>query len=227
MMQRAGPRDARGRRAWLAPGRAQSPHHREIVPRKAIVDMVRDGICVICSGGGGVPVVRAKDGTLSGVDAVIDKDLAAAVLAKDVAADVLLILTDVPQAYINYNTPEQKALDTVSFVGDGALTPRPVTSRPAPWARRSTHACGSWPPAAQQSSPVSRKWSRDGRRSGDADRAGRRWRPRLRRAAAGKGSGATAEGRRRAATEPFAVVDRLHNPWSSGSNRPSRGGHAR
>ena len=53
-----------------------SPEPSRIVPRKAIVDMVRDGICVVCSGGGGVPVVRATDGTLSGVDAVIDKDLA-------------------------------------------------------------------------------------------------------------------------------------------------------
>jgi carbamate kinase len=92
-----------------------SPEPIEIVPRKAIVDMVGDGICVVCSGGGGVPVVRAKSGALSGVDAVIDKDLAAAVLASDVSADALLILTDVPQAYIHYNTPEQQALGTVTL----------------------------------------------------------------------------------------------------------------
>jgi carbamate kinase len=92
-----------------------SPEPREIVPRKAIIDMVRDGICVICSGGGGVPVIRGTDGTLSGIDAVIDKDLAAAVLAADVAADALLILTDVPQACINFNTPEQAGLDVVSL----------------------------------------------------------------------------------------------------------------
>jgi len=91
-----------------------SPEPREIVPRQAIVDMVADGIIVICSGGGGVPVVRARGGALSGVDAVIDKDLAAALLAREVSADVLLILTDVPKAYINYNTPEQQALDTVT-----------------------------------------------------------------------------------------------------------------
>jgi carbamate kinase len=91
-----------------------SPEPREIVPRQAIVDMVADGILVICSGGGGVPVVRARGGALSGVDAVIDKDLAAALLAQEVGADVLLILTDVPRAYINYNTPEQQALGTVT-----------------------------------------------------------------------------------------------------------------
>src|SRR5450759_5149483 len=55
-----------------------SPEPVEIVPREAVVDMVRDGICVICSGGGGIPVVRGKGGALSGIDAVIDKDLAAA-----------------------------------------------------------------------------------------------------------------------------------------------------
>lgn len=92
-----------------------SPEPVEIVPREAIVDMVRDGICVICSGGGGIPVVRALNGALSGIDAVIDKDLAAALLAREVAADALLILTDVPQAYIHYNTPEQQALGTVTL----------------------------------------------------------------------------------------------------------------
>jgi len=91
-----------------------SPEPREIVPRKAIVDMVADGILVICSGGGGVPVIRGHDGILSGVDAVIDKDLAAALLAREVRADALLILTDVPTVYVDYNTPEQRALGTVT-----------------------------------------------------------------------------------------------------------------
>src|SRR5665648_329406 len=82
-----------------------SPEPVEIVPREAVVDMV----------GGGIPVVRARNGALSGIDAVIDKDLAAAVLAKEVAADALLILTDVPQVYIHYNTPVQQALGTVTL----------------------------------------------------------------------------------------------------------------
>ena len=92
-----------------------SPEPQEIVPRQAIVDMVADGILVICSGGGGIPVVRTRGGALSGVDAVIDKDLAAALLAREVGADALLILTDVSAAYIHYGTPEQRALSTVSF----------------------------------------------------------------------------------------------------------------
>jgi len=92
-----------------------SPEPVEIVPRAAIVDMVAGGICVICAGGGGIPVVRGKGGALRGIDAVIDKDLAAALLAKEVAADALLILTDVPQAYIHYGAPEQQALATVTL----------------------------------------------------------------------------------------------------------------
>ena len=92
-----------------------SPEPVEIVPIAAIRDMLADGICVICSGGGGIPVVRAKGGALSGIDAVIDKDLAAALLAREVAADALLILTDVPQAYVDYGTPQQRALATVTL----------------------------------------------------------------------------------------------------------------
>ena len=68
---------------------------------------------VVCSGGGGIPVVRARNGALSGVDAVIDKDLAAMRLAMDVEADILLVLTDVPKVYVDYRGPEQRALDTV------------------------------------------------------------------------------------------------------------------
>ncbi len=81
-----------------------------------MADLVDDGLCVICSGGGGVPVVRRR-GTWHGINAVIDKDLAAAVLAENVAADVLLILTDVPQAYVHYKTPEQRPLGTVTVSG--------------------------------------------------------------------------------------------------------------
>jgi carbamate kinase len=90
-----------------------SPEPREIVELAAIRDLVTGGVLVVCSGGGGVPVVRSR-GALAGIDAVIDKDLAAALLAKELSADALLILTDVPQAYIHYNTPEQRALSTVS-----------------------------------------------------------------------------------------------------------------
>jgi carbamate kinase len=90
-----------------------SPEPKEIVELEAIRDLSTAGALVVCAGGGGVPVVRAR-GALSGIDAVIDKDLAAALLARELSAEALLILTDVPQAYIRYGTPEQQALSRVS-----------------------------------------------------------------------------------------------------------------
>jgi len=90
-----------------------SPEPREIIELEAIRDLVNGGCLVVCSGGGGVPVVRSR-GALSGVDAVIDKDLAAALLARELKADTLLILTDVPNTFVHYGTPEQTALETVT-----------------------------------------------------------------------------------------------------------------
>ena len=90
-----------------------SPEPREIVELEAVRDLVDGGALVVCSGGGGVPVVRSR-GALSGIDAVIDKDLAAALLATELGADALLILTDVPRAYVDYGTPEQAALGRVT-----------------------------------------------------------------------------------------------------------------
>jgi carbamate kinase len=92
-----------------------SPQPLELVCGPAIVDLVNAGVLVICSGGGGIPVVRGRDGSLHGIAAVIDKDLAAARLAADVKADRLLILTDVSQVYLNYNTERQQALRRVSL----------------------------------------------------------------------------------------------------------------
>jgi len=91
-----------------------SPDPKHIVERDVIRDLVKDGVIIVCSGGGGIPVVRDKAGNLSGVEAVIDKDLAAARLAADVEADVLLILTDVEKAFVNYGTPKQAPIDTVT-----------------------------------------------------------------------------------------------------------------
>lgn len=72
------------------------------------------GYVVICSGGGGIPVVRGESG-LAGVEAVIDKDRAAAILAPDLGADTLVIATDVPAAVIGYGTPDARALGHVSL----------------------------------------------------------------------------------------------------------------
>jgi carbamate kinase len=90
-----------------------SPEPKQIVELAAIRELLASGSLVVCSGGGGVPVTRSR-GALSGIDAVIDKDLAAALLATELGADALLILTDVPRAYIGYGTPEQQALGHVT-----------------------------------------------------------------------------------------------------------------
>ncbi len=80
----------------------------------AIKTLINAGALVICAGGGGVPVVRGENGDLHGVEAVIDKDLGAALLAEKLDADRLIILTDVEQVYINYRKPDQQALSRLS-----------------------------------------------------------------------------------------------------------------
>ena len=91
-----------------------SPAPVEIVQLPAIAGALATGALPVCNGGGGIPVVRERDGSLHGVEAVIDKDLAAARLALDLEADVLLILTDVPAVYVGYKTPDQRALAHVT-----------------------------------------------------------------------------------------------------------------
>jgi carbamate kinase len=90
-----------------------SPAPVEIVPRAAIAHLAATGACVVCSGGGGIPVVRRR-GRLSGVAAVIDKDAAATRLALDLGAEALLILTDVPNVSIGYRTPDERVLADVT-----------------------------------------------------------------------------------------------------------------
>lgn len=88
-----------------------SPQPREIVEMPAIRSLVESGALVIACGGGGIPVWRDPEtGALEGVEAVIDKDLAAAVLGLGLGCDTLLILTDVPQVALRYGRPEQIAV---------------------------------------------------------------------------------------------------------------------
>jgi carbamate kinase len=93
-----------------------SPEPQAIAQIETIAGLVRGGALVICSGGGGIPVYRARDGALHGVEAVIDKDLAASRLALDLNADILMILTDVAKIYLNYRAPEQQAIDRATWL---------------------------------------------------------------------------------------------------------------
>lgn len=86
-----------------------SPDPRAIVEADAVRALIKAGVVVIASGGGGIPVIRKK-GRLLGVDAVIDKDLAAEKLAEVVKADSMLILTPEPEVCLNYGQTGQKAI---------------------------------------------------------------------------------------------------------------------
>ncbi|EDY34553.1 carbamate kinase [Aciduliprofundum boonei T469] len=90
-----------------------SPMPLEIVEKDVIAELLEKGFGVIAVGGGGIPVIR-KGRKLFGVEGVIDKDLASAVLARDIGADRLIILTSVEKVYLNFGKPEQRGIDEMS-----------------------------------------------------------------------------------------------------------------
>lgn len=106
-----------------------SPHPLEIVEAAAIKTMVEDGMLVIAAGGGGIPVVAADNGDLQGVAAVVDKDLASALLAVDLQADALLVLTTVEAVALDYDTPQERPVrsmtvaEAYSHLADGQFAP--------------------------------------------------------------------------------------------------------
>jgi carbamate kinase len=102
----------RGDKGWRRV--VASPEPLEIVDAPAIAALADAGYVVVGAGGGGIPVVRDPDGTLRGVEAVIDKDLAAALLARSVGAEVLVIATDVDHAILGYGTPDPRPLENIT-----------------------------------------------------------------------------------------------------------------
>jgi carbamate kinase len=91
-----------------------SPQPRTIVELEAINLLARSGFVVIACGGGGIPVVQDEEGHLIGVEAVIDKDLASSLLARDMGADLLLVSTGVEKVAINFNKPDRRWLDRMT-----------------------------------------------------------------------------------------------------------------
>ncbi len=91
-----------------------SPKPKKIIEIQSIKDMVNAGLIVIACGGGGIPVFRGEGNELKGAEAVIDKDLAACALAKQLNADCFIILTAVEKVAINYGKPNQEWLDVLS-----------------------------------------------------------------------------------------------------------------
>lgn len=91
-----------------------SPKPLKILESDVVEELISHNVVPIAAGGGGVPVVRQDDDSLRGVEAVIDKDFSAAKLAENINADELIILTAVDNVFVNYNTPNQKALTDVT-----------------------------------------------------------------------------------------------------------------
>lgn len=106
-----------------------SPRPKRIVEAEAIRKICEAGIIVIAAGGGGVPVVEAEDGTLKGVDAVIDKDLATSLLARETGAGLIINLTQVDRVYLNYGKPGQTGLSELTasqarrYLNEGQFPP--------------------------------------------------------------------------------------------------------
>jgi carbamate kinase len=122
-----------GKRGWRRV--VASPEPDEIVNKFIIKELAEQGNIVIAAGGGGVPVYLGKDKKLYGVEAVIDKDLASSLLAREIGADSFYILTDVPKVYLNFKQPNQRALDKIKMseaerylnngeFADGSMAPK-------------------------------------------------------------------------------------------------------
>lgn len=91
-----------------------SPVPLGIVEKAIIRRLVLEGVVLVCAGGGGVPVYTTQEGTLEGVDAVIDKDLASAILATELQADELYIMTAVEKVALNFRQPDEVLLDRLT-----------------------------------------------------------------------------------------------------------------
>ncbi|MEI6574730.1 MAG: carbamate kinase [Bacteroidota bacterium] len=102
---------------------------------KSIEKLARDGQIVIAVGGGGIPAYYVESNKLEGIDAVIDKDLASSLLATQIRADKLFILTDVPKVCLNFNTPQEQTIDRMNLAqakkylaegqfGEGSMAPK-------------------------------------------------------------------------------------------------------
>ncbi|MBN2460316.1 MAG: carbamate kinase [Candidatus Cloacimonetes bacterium] len=92
-----------------------SPLPREIIEQEAINALIKSGFIVVAVGGGGIPVIRDEKGILTGVPAVIDKDRASALLAKNLKADYLVISTSVEQVYLNFGAPGQQPISHMTL----------------------------------------------------------------------------------------------------------------
>jgi carbamate kinase len=92
-----------------------SPRPQRVLQRHMIRDAACAGHIVVACGGGGIPIKRTDSGGYAGVEAVVDKDLTSSVLGVNIGAELLIILTAVPQVYVNFGKPDQRALSAVTL----------------------------------------------------------------------------------------------------------------
>ncbi|HDT13435.1 MAG TPA: carbamate kinase [Candidatus Aminicenantes bacterium] len=106
-----------------------SPKPIDVVPNRVIRDLVEAGRIVIAAGGGGIPVILNANGLYEGVEAVIDKDYAASLLAREVKADLFIILTAIERVSLNFGKPDQEAVSVMTidearrYLADGQFPP--------------------------------------------------------------------------------------------------------
>jgi len=126
-------REDAGKRGWRRI--VASPKPLKVMNQKIIKELVERGHIVIAVGGGGIPVYKHQNKYLEAIEAVIDKDRASSLLAREIKADALFIVTDVPKVYINFHKKRQKALDVITIsearkylaegqFGDGSMRPK-------------------------------------------------------------------------------------------------------
>ncbi len=92
-----------------------SPYPIKVIQHRTIKEAAANGHIVIACGGGGIPIMKNANNDYQGMEAVIDKDFTSSILATEINADILIILSDVPQVYKNYNTPNQRALGALTI----------------------------------------------------------------------------------------------------------------
>ena len=116
-----------------------SPKPVRVIESKIVRHLVENGYVVVTAGGGGIPVVADAEGMLSGVSAVIDKDLASAVLAREIGADLLVISTAVEKVFLNFGQPGQQPLDAMTvaearkYIAEGHFKPGSMLPKIAAW----------------------------------------------------------------------------------------------
>lgn len=91
-----------------------SPQPLDVIEKELVKELMEDGVITVTVGGGGIPVMQMKDGTIEGVEAVIDKDRASSLLARMLDVDIFVILTGVEKVYLNFGKPNQKVIDKMT-----------------------------------------------------------------------------------------------------------------